>query len=145
MGAVLVRSAFSANIKERRDCSTALFDERGRMIVQAEHIPVHLGALPDAVAAVLEHDPRPDDVFVLNDPFAGGTHLPDITLVSRTALGFAASRAHHADVGGREPGSMPADARTLDEEGVVIPPTLLDDAALARIVEQMRNPDERRG
>src|SRR5712691_4931370 len=102
MGAVLVRSAFSANIKERRDCSTALFDERGRMIAQAEHIPVHLGALPDAVAAVSAHDPAPDDVFILNDPYAGGTHLPDITLVSRTALGFAASRAHHADVGGAE-------------------------------------------
>ena len=145
MGATLVRSAFSANIKERRDCSTALFDEQGRMIAQAEHIPVHLGALPDAVAAVRSHDPGWDDVFVLNDPFAGGTHLPDITLVSRTALGFAASRAHHADVGGREPGSMPADARTLDEEGVVIPPTRLDDEALARIVARMRNPEERRG
>jgi N-methylhydantoinase B len=145
MGATLIRSAFSANIKERRDCSTALFDARGRMIAQAEHIPVHLGALPDAVAAVRERSPGPDEVYVLNDPFAGGTHLPDVTLVSRTALGFAASRAHHADVGGREPGSMPADARTLDEEGVVIPPTLFDDASLARIVEQMRNPEERRG
>src|SRR6187455_2011374 len=133
MGAILIRSAFSANIKERRDCSTALFDERGRMVVQAEHIPVHLGALPDAVAAVLAHDPGPDDVFVLNDPFAGGTHLPDVTLVSRTPLGLAASRAHHADVGGREPGSMPADSRTLDEEGVVIPPTRLDDETLERL------------
>ena len=145
MGALLIRSAFSANIKERRDCSTALFDERGRMIVQAEHIPVHLGALPDAVAAVIRHDPAPDDVFVLNDPFTGGTHLPDVTLVSRTPLGFAASRAHHADVGGREPGSMPADSRTLDEEGVVIPPTRLDDETLAQLVEQMRSPAERRG
>src|SRR6476646_3701402 len=122
MGAVLIRSAFSANIKERRDCSTALFDERGRMIVQAEHIPVHLGALPDAVAAVQACEPAADDVYVLNDPYAGGTHLPDVTLVSRTAVGFAASRAHHADVGGREPGSMPAGSVTLDEEGVVIPP-----------------------
>src|SRR5829696_4493911 len=145
MGALLIRSAFSANIKERRDCSTALFDERGRMIVQAEHIPVHLGALPDAVAAVIRHDPAPADVFVLNDPFTGGTHLPDVTLVSRTPLGFAASRAHHADVGGREPGSMPADSRTLDEEGVVIPPTRLDNETLAQLVEQMRNPAERRG
>src|SRR5207247_5924131 len=82
MGAVLVRSAFSANIKERRDCSTALFDERGRMISQAEHIPVHLGAMPDAVAAVIDRRPRRDDVWILNDPYAGGTHLPDITLVS---------------------------------------------------------------
>ena len=145
MGAVLVRSAFSANIKERRDCSTALFDEHGRMVVQAEHIPVHLGAMPDAVAAVLEHDPEPGEVFVLNDPFTGGTHLPDVTLVSRTALGFAASRAHHADVGGVEPGSMPATSRTLDEDGVVIPPTRLDDATLDALVARMRNPDERRG
>src|SRR5919206_4384908 len=84
MGAALIRSAFSANIKERRDCSTALFDARGRMVVQAEHIPVHLGALPDAVAAVRACEPGPDDVYILNDPFAGGTHLPDITLVTRT-------------------------------------------------------------
>ena len=145
MGAVLIRSAFSANIKERRDCSTALFDAPGRMVVQAEHIPVHLGALPDAVAAVRAHDPGPDEVYALNDPFAGGTHLPDITLVSRTALGFAASRAHHADVGGAEPGSMPADSRTLDEEGIVIPPTPLDDQTLEALVTRMRNPEERRG
>src|SRR5438132_4990803 len=145
MGAVLVRSAFSANIKERRDCSAALFDERGRMIVQAEHIPVHLGAMPDAVSAVLGHDPGRDDVFILNDPYAGGTHLPDITLVSRTDVGFAVTRAHHADVGGREPGSMSANSRTLAEEGVVIPPTRLDDAALGALVSRMRNPDERLG
>ena len=145
MGAVLVRSAFSANIKERRDCSTALFDERGRMVAQAEHIPVHLGAMPDAVAAVMAHDPQRGQVWALNDPYTGGTHLPDITLVSRTEAGFAVTRAHHADVGGREPGSMPADSRTLSEEGVVIPPTLLDDDAVARLVAQMRNPDERRG
>jgi N-methylhydantoinase B len=145
MGAALIRSAFSANIKERRDCSTALFDEQGRMVVQAEHIPVHLGALPDSVAAVREHEPGPDDVFILNDPYAGGTHLPDITLVSRTAAGFAASRAHHADVGGREPGSLPADSRRLDEEGVVISPRRLDESTLAELVARMRNPDERRG
>src|SRR5438093_11458364 len=128
MSATLVRSAFSANIKERRDCSTALFDRRGRMIAQAEHIPVHLGAMPDAVAAVRARDPGRDDVFILNDPFAGGTHLPDITLVTRTRLGFAVTRAHHADVGGTEPGSLPAGSRRLDEEGVVIPPTRLDDS-----------------
>jgi N-methylhydantoinase B len=145
MGAVLIRSAFSANIKERRDCSTALFDERGRMIAQAEHIPVHLGALPDAVAAVRVHDPRPDDVFILNDPYAGGTHLPDITLVSRTAVGFAATRAHHADVGAVEPGSLPASSHRLDEEGVVIPPTRTDEAVLDDLTARMRNPDERRG
>ena len=145
MGAALIRSAFSANIKERRDCSTALFDAAGRMIAQAEHIPVHLGAMPDAVAAVAARDPGPDDVFVLNDPFAGGTHLPDVTLVSRTALGFAVTRAHHADVGGPEPGSMPAASSTLADEGVVIPPTRLDEPTLEALVAQMRNPDERRG
>ena len=145
MGAVLIRSAFSANIKERRDCSTAVFDERGRMIAQAEHIPVHLGAMPDAVAAVAAHEPAPGEVWILNDPFAGGTHLPDVTMVSRTTLGYAVSRAHHADVGALEPGSMPAESRTLAEEGVVIPPTRLDDATLERLVSQMRNPDERRG
>ena len=145
MGAVLIRSSFSANIKERRDCSTALFDERGRMIAQAEHIPVHLGAMPDAVAAVMRHDPAPGDVFILNDPYAGGTHLPDVTLVSRTEVGFAVTRAHHADVGGIEPGSMPAGSRTLADEGVVIPPTRLDDELLADLVARMRNPEERRG
>jgi N-methylhydantoinase B len=145
MGAALIRSAFSANIKERRDCSTALFDERGRMVAQAEHIPVHLGAMPDAVAAVIEHKPARTDVFVLNDPFAGGTHLPDVTLVSRTDVGFAVTRAHHADVGGKEPGSMPAFSKTLEEEGVVIPPTRLDDETLAQLVARMRNPEERRG
>jgi N-methylhydantoinase B len=145
MGAILVRSAFSANIKERRDCSTALFDERGRMVAQAEHIPVHLGAMPDAVAAVMQHDPAFGEVWALNDPYAGGTHLPDITLVSRTEAGFAVTRAHHADVGGREPGSMPADSQTLDEEGVVIPPTRLDDDVITSLIARMRNPEERRG
>jgi N-methylhydantoinase B len=145
MGAVLIRSSFSANIKERRDCSAALFDERGRMIAQAEHIPVHLGAMPDAVAAVLRHEPAPGDLFVLNDPYSGGTHLPDVTLVSRTEVGFAVTRAHHADVGGIEPGSMPADSRTLADEGVVIPPTRLDDSTLAELIGRMRNPEERRG
>jgi N-methylhydantoinase B len=145
MGAALIRAAFSANIKERRDCSTALFDERGQMVAQAEHIPVHLGAMPDAVAAVMRRKPAANDVFVLNDPFAGGTHLPDITLVSPTEVGFAVTRAHHADVGGREPGSMPAFSRTLDEEGVVIPPTRIEPDTLERLAEQMRNPDERLG
>ena len=113
MGAALVRSAFSANIKERRDCSTALFDELGRMIVQAEHIPVHLGAMPEAVAAVMARDPAPGEIYVINDPFTGGTHLPDITLVSRIPCGYACSRAHHADVGGMEPASLPATSTNL--------------------------------
>jgi N-methylhydantoinase B len=145
MGAVLVRSAFSANIKERRDCSTALFDDDGVMVSQAEHIPVHLGAMPEAVAAVRAHEPAVGDVWILNDPYAGGTHLPDVTLVSRTELGYAVSRAHHADVGASDPGSLPASSRTLDEEGVVIPPTRLDDALVDSLVTRMRNPDERRG
>jgi len=145
MGAALVRSAFSANIKERRDCSAALFSPDGRMIAQAEHIPVHLGAMPEAVAAVMAHEPGRDDVYILNDPYTGGTHLPDITLVSSTELGFAVTRAHHADVGGREPGSLPADSTMLEEEGVVIPPTRLDEDVLAELVSRMRNPDERLG
>ena len=145
MGAVLVRAAFSSNIKERRDCSTALFDDRGRMVVQAEHIPVHLGAMPEAVAAVMRHDPAPGEVWALNDPFTGGTHLPDITLVSRTTLGYAVSRAHHADVGGIEPASLPAFSTELAEEGIVIPPTRLDEDLVEWIASSSRNPDERRG
>jgi N-methylhydantoinase B len=145
MGAVLVRSAFSANIKERRDCSTALFDDAGRMVTQAEHIPVHLGAMPEAVAAVRARDPAPGEPWILNDPYSGGTHLPDLTIVTRTALGYAVSRAHHADVGGAEPGSIPAWSTTLDEEGVVIAPTRLDDATIDALIARMRNPEERRG
>jgi N-methylhydantoinase B len=145
MGAALIRSAFSSNIKERRDCSTALFDNAGRMIVQAEHIPVHLGAMPEAVAAVRAHGPAADEVWVLNDPYTGGTHLPDITLVSRTALGFAVSRAHHADIGGMEPASLPATSRELQQEGLIIPPTRLDDGLVTLIAANSRNPDERRG
>jgi N-methylhydantoinase B len=145
MGVVLIRSSFSANIKERRDCSTALFDGRGRMIAQAEHIPVHLGAMPDAVAAVMQLGLEPGQVAILNDPYTGGTHLPDVTLVSRTGLGFAVSRAHHADVGGIEPASLPAFSRTLEEEGVILPPQLLTDDVLERFAEATRQPEERRG
>src|SRR5256714_9668338 len=145
MGAVLIRSSFSANIKERRDCSTALFDERGRMIAQAEHIPVHLGAMPDAVAAVMRLDLEPGQVAILNDPYTGGTHLPDVTLVSRTDVGFAVPRAHHADVGGIEPASLPAFSHTLEEEGVILPPQLLTDEVLERFVQATRQPEERRG
>jgi N-methylhydantoinase B len=149
MGAVLVRAAHSANIKERRDCSTALFDADGAMVMQAEHIPVHLGAMPAAVAAVRDEAHAPGVSWVLNDPFAGGSHLPDITVVTPVflageLLGFAASRAHHADVGAQVPGSMPADSTTLEEEGVVIAPRVLDDAAIEELVTQMRNPAERR-
>ncbi|HEX2466814.1 MAG TPA: hydantoinase B/oxoprolinase family protein [Solirubrobacterales bacterium] len=149
MGAVLVRSAHSANIKERRDCSSALFDAAGELVMQAEHIPVHLGSMPDAVAAVLDEAHAPDDLWVLNDPFRGGTHLPDITLISPVfadgdaPLGFAASRAHHADVGGPTPGGMPVDSTRIEDEGVVIPPTRVDDEALADLASRMRAPQQR--
>jgi N-methylhydantoinase B len=148
MGAALIRSAYSANIKERHDCSTALFDAGGELVMQAEHIPVHLGSMPDAVAAVLDEEQRPGRSWILNDPYRGGTHLPDITLVSpvfagEELLGFAASRAHHADVGGPTPGSMPPFSKSLDEEGVVIPPTIADAEALERLAAQMRLPPQR--
>ena len=148
MGAVLVRSAHSANIKERRDASTALFDADGEMVMQAEHIPVHLGAMPSAVAAVLEEEQRPGESWILNDPYRGGTHLPDITVITPVfhedrLVAFAASRAHHADVGAREPGSMPADSTTLEDEGVVIPPTRLTGDVLRELAGRMRNPRQR--
>lgn len=151
MGAVLIRAAHSANIKERHDCSTALFDPDGQMVMQAEHIPVHLGAMPASVAAVRAHDQAPGRSWIVNDPFAGGTHLPDITVVTpvytddeATLLGFAASRAHHADVGATVPGSMPADSTALEDEGVVIPPTELTEDVIDGLVSRMRQPDQRR-
>ncbi len=149
MGAVLIRSAHSANIKERRDASTALFDADGRMVMQAEHIPVHLGAMPAAVASVRQRTQHPDRSWVLNDPYSGGTHLPDITVITpifaaTQLLGFAVNRAHHADVGAVVPGSMPADSRTLAEEGVVIAPRVLDEAAIAELSTRMRAPEQRR-
>ncbi|MFN8152220.1 MAG: hydantoinase B/oxoprolinase family protein [Solirubrobacterales bacterium] len=151
MGAVLIRAAHSPNIKERHDCSTALFEPGGELVMQAEHIPVHLGSMPDAVAAVIDRaeDPAAGDLWILNDPFAGGTHLPDVTLVSPLLhagelLGWAASRAHHADIGGPTPGGMPARSRTLAEEGVVISPRLLGgDDEIRELVQIMRNPTQR--
>jgi N-methylhydantoinase B len=152
MGATLIRSARSSNIKERRDASTGLFDVNGEMTMQAEHIPVHLGSMPAAVEAVLGEDHSRGTPWILNDPFRGGTHLPDITVITPVLdleggelLGFAASRAHHADVGGRIPGSMPADSRTLAEEGVVIEPRRLDEVSMREICAQMRQPQEREG
>jgi N-methylhydantoinase B len=149
MGTVLIRSAHSANIKERRDASTALFDSAGQMVMQAEHIPVHLGAMPAAVAAVLDEDHEAGRSWILNDPYRGGTHLPDITVITPIHSGgdlvaFAANRAHHADVGGPTPGSTPADSSTLADEGVVIPPRVLDDEAIAELTAQMRQPEQRR-
>jgi len=148
MGATLIRSAYSANIKERHDCSTALFDAGGELVMQAEHIPVHLGSMPAAVAAILGEEQRPGSAWILNEPYRGGTHLPDVTLISPVfvageLLGFAANRAHHADIGGPTPGGMPAFSRVLEEEGVVIPPTRVSDAALEHLAGQMRSPRQR--
>lgn len=149
MGAVLIRSAHSANIKERRDCSAAIFGPDGEMVMQAEHIPVHLGSMPASVRAVVGKPHRPGVSWFLNDPYSGGTHLPDITVVTPAfaegeLIGFAANRAHHADVGGSTPGSMPADSTSLDEEGVIIPPRILDDESILETVTLMRQPGQRR-
>src|SRR5260370_12762256 len=138
MGAVLIRSAHSANIKERHDCSTALFDAGGELVMQAEHIPVHLGSMPDAVAVVLDEEHVPGGAWILNDPYRGGTHLPDVTLVSPVfaggeLLGFAACRAHHADIGGPSPAGMPARSRPLEEGGGGVPPTRPRDGGLEGI------------
>jgi N-methylhydantoinase B len=149
MGTVLVRSATSSNIKERRDCSAALFDASGRMVAQAEHIPVHLGAMAESVAAVIALVPEPGDVYVLNDPFAGGSHLPDITLVSPVVLdgaiaGYACTRAHHSDVGGIVPGSMPAGSTSIWQEGLIVPPVRLGEDVLRVILANVRTPELRR-
>jgi N-methylhydantoinase B len=148
MGATLIHSAYSANIKERHDCSTALFDAGGELVMQAEHIPVHLGSMPDAVAAILDQEQRPGGGWILNDPYRGGTHLPDVTLISPVfaageLLGFAACRAHHADIGGPSPAGMPARSRTLEEEGVTIPPTRVEAGELERLAARMRAPRQR--
>jgi N-methylhydantoinase B len=157
MGITLGRVAFSANIKERRDFSCALFDPDGQLLAQAAHIPVHLGSMPASVASERERlgTLRDGDVAIVNDPFAGGTHLPDITIVSPVyvagrLVGYAANRAHHADVGGASPGSMTL-SRHIDEEGIRIEPSLLDragvrdEALMARILSAVRTPDERVG
>src|SRR4051812_12368731 len=157
MGITLGRVAFSANIKERRDFSCALFDADGELLAQAAHIPVHLGSMPASVAAVRQRlgTLADGDVAIVNDPFAGGTHLPDITVVSpvysgAALLGYAANRAHHADVGGISPGSMTL-SRHIDEEGIRIEPALLyrggvrDEGLIERILSAVRTPDERLG
>ncbi|HTD55980.1 MAG TPA: hydantoinase B/oxoprolinase family protein [Silvibacterium sp.] len=129
MGAVLQNTAYSVNIKERLDFSCALFDAEGRLVANAPHVPVHLGSMGEAVRAIIQRrkdEIRPGNVYALNDPFAGGTHLPDITVVTpvfddrKQLLFWVASRGHHADVGGVTPGSMPPDSQTIDEEGVLI-------------------------
>jgi N-methylhydantoinase B len=158
MGATLQRSSFSPNIKERRDFSCALFDGQARMVGQAAHLPVHLGSTPMSVRAALSAVPdlRPGDAVLLNDPYAGGTHLPDLTLVSPVFAGrrrpdfFVANRAHHADVGGATPGSM-APAADVHGEGLRVPPVrlvrggALDREVLALLLANMRVPREREG
>jgi N-methylhydantoinase B len=161
MGAVLTYSSYSPNIKERRDFSCALFDKNGRLIAQAAHIPVHLGSMPDSVKAALDSFDHfaPGDSIALNDPFFGGSHLPDITIITpifvqsggrSQLLGFAANRAHHSDVGGMSPGSMPL-ATEIYQEGLIIPPIKLwennqpNQALLALVLRNVRTPHERRG
>jgi len=163
MGAILRKASFSPNIKERRDYSCAIFDANGNMIAQAAHIPVHLGSMPLSVKSAIAKfiqpgEPlQPEDTIILNDPFLGGTHLPDITLVTPvflnekyTPVAFVASRAHHADIGGITPGSMPI-AREIYQEGLIIPPVKLVNAGtlnqdiLDLILANVRTPDERNG
>ena len=153
MGAVLRRGAFSPNIKERADCSAAVFDAQGRLLAQAEHIPVHLGSMPASVASVIEvvgGSLGPGDQAVVNDPFAGGTHLNDITLVAPChvgdrLVGWVANRAHHADVGGAAPGSLPADATDITQEGLRLPPMRLTAEVRRLLLANSRTPDERAG
>ena len=158
MGAALLRSSFSTNIRERRDFSCALFDAEGRMVGQAAHLPVHLGSTPMSVQAAIAACPmEPGDAVLLNDPYNGGTHLPDLTLVSPVHLPgrarpdfYVANRAHHADVGGAEPGSM-APMRDVHGEGLRIPPLTLvrrgrvDPETLGLLLANMRTPAEREG
>ena len=161
MGATLRHTSLSPNIKERADFSCAVFDHDGQLLAQAAHIPVHLGAMPESVRAVERLAPlQPGDLAILNDPFLGGTHLPDVTMVSPVfaqgatdgdrPIGYVASRAHQADIGGMAPGSMPV-ARELIQEGLIIPPIRLYRAgelveeAMDLILRNVRTPDERRG
>lgn len=158
MGTVLRRTAFSPNIKERLDYSCAVFDSDGDLVAQAAHIPVHLGAMPESVRAALGEFPtwRPGDLVLLNDPYMGGTHLPDLTMISPVFSSterlcfFVASRAHHADVGGMSPGSLPLSTE-LFQEGLILPPIRLiskgrmNEDVLKVILRNVRTPDERRG
>ena len=160
MNATLIRTGYSPNIKERRDCSCALFDADAEMISQAENMPVHLGAMPFSVAAAIDRYPPetldPGDAILLNDPFYGGAHLPDLTLVTPVfqdgdIIAFAANRAHHADVGGSRAGSVAADSTEIYQEGLRIPPVKLfeggepNEGLFDMILSNVRTPDERRG
>jgi N-methylhydantoinase B len=162
MGVALLRTAYSPNIKERRDFSCAIFDPQGQMVAQAAHVPVHLGAMPASVQAALTAFPnalRKGDMVILNDPYLGGTHLPDITLVApvyveedgaKRLAGFVANRGHHADVGGMTPGSMPLSTE-LYQEGTIIPPIKLarggrlNREVIQLICRNSRTPEERKG
>jgi N-methylhydantoinase B len=157
MNATLVRTAYSPNVTERRDCSTALFDAGGEMIAQAETMPVHLGAMPFSVAAAVDaFDLGPGDSVLLNDPYRGGAHLPDLTLVTPVfadgeLVAYAANRAHHADIGGARAGSVAADSTEIYQEGLRIPPVKLreggetNQAVVDLLLANVRTPDERRG
>ena len=152
MGAVLRRGAFSPNIKERADCSAAVFDATGVMLAQAEHIPVHLGSMPASVHAVIRElgELGPGEQAIVNDPFAGGTHLNDITVVAPCwhdgrLVGWVANRAHHADVGGAAPGSLPADATDIQQEGLRLPPMRLTPEVRRVLLAASRTPIERAG
>ena len=150
MGGVLGRAAYSVNIKERKDFSCAIFDGRGRMIAQAAHIPVHLGSMPLSVAAAMERvEFRAGDVVVLNDPYEGGTHLPDVTFVRPVFAGrrlefFTACRAHYSDIGGMSPGSMPV-STDLHQEGFILPPVRLTGEVRTLLLANVRNPREVEG
>ena len=157
MGVTLQRASFSQNIKMRRDYSCALFDAGGRMLAQAAHMPVHLGAMPMAMQVVLDRfELRPGDVVICNDPYSGGTHLPDVSLISPSyarsgeLLGYVMSRAHHADIGGMSPGSMPLSTE-IYQEGMIVPPLLLrvggtmNEGLLELFLRNVRTPKERRG
>ena len=156
MGAVLRRAAFSPNIKDRLDFSCAVFDREGQLCAQAAHIPVHLGSMAFAMADIVARlEWQAGDMIILNDPFLGGTHLPDVTLIAPlfvegVLLGFVANRAHHADIGADSPGSMPI-SRHLHEEGRVIPPSRLvragqlDEAFLQGLTEGLADPRQSRG
>jgi N-methylhydantoinase B len=159
MGTLLERASISPNIRERRDASCAVFDAHGRMVAQAAHIPVHLGAMPEAVAAVRDAGAKAGDVYLLNDPSHGGSHLPDLTMVEAVAhpaepariIGYTAVRAHHADVGGMSPGSMPFGATELYQEGLIVPPVCIERSGAAQhdvlrlVLANVRTPDERDG
>src|SRR5690348_13325603 len=158
MGVTLRKTAYSANIKERRDYSCAVYDAAGETVAMGDHMPVHLGAMPLSVRHAIDaFQLAPGDVVIVNDPFQGGTHLPDITAVSAVFIKgrkqpafYVANRAHHADVGGMSPGSMPL-AREIYQEGIRVPPVLLvrggkvDRGLMRMILANVRTPEEREG